>query len=235
MPTINTRRAIVEAVLLAGGITLGLLALTEYFTDTPFNIYETLSVFFTFSCVWLCTRQVRFNYIFGTLGSIALIITFAQANLWGSMAINIYLIPTVIYGWFVWGRDSNPRPVERVKLKWVPVYLGVTALAWYGANLTLSHFDGGQPKLDSWLLAGTILAQFLMDRKKLENWIVWIAVNVVSIYVYFQAGLYLLVGQFSFFIINALIALVLWHKAMKVAKSEPLATGLLSEGKLATV
>lgn len=215
MNTSITRRYIGEALALATVLTALMTWATQRYTDASFNGFETASVFFSFGSTWLCTRQVRFNYILAVLSTSLLAVTFYQADLYGSMVLNLYLIPTVIYGWFVWGRDSNPRPVERVKLRTLPAYVAVTAAVWYGALLIIEGFGGTMAVLDGWLLVGTILAQFLMDRKKLENWAVWITVNVVSIYVYLNAGLYLLAIQFALFILNTVIAWYQWNKTMK--------------------
>lgn len=218
---IRTTRYIMEAFIIAILLTTSFTWATQTFTDATFNGLETASVFFSFACTWLCTRQVRFNYVLAVVSTTLLSITFWQAGLYGSMMLNLYLIPTVIYGWFIWGKDANPKPVQHVQWKTIPVYLGVTAVVWYGALLIIEGFGGRMAALDGWLLVGTILAQFLMDRKKLENWLVWIAVNVVSIYVYLNAGLYLLAIQFSLFIINAMIAWYQWNKTMqKVTTAE---------------
>lgn len=186
---IASKRYILEAFAIATGITGMLIVLTKMFTDDPLNWIETASVFFSFACTWLCTRQVRFNYVLGVISTTLLSITFWQAGLLGSMALNIYLIPTVIIGWFMWGKDSNPMPVQHVKLKKLPLYIGFTVVTWAGALAIINYFGGQMAALDGWLLVGTVLAQFFLDRKKIETWLVWIAVNVVSVYVYFEAGL----------------------------------------------
>lgn len=220
---VNTRKSIIEAVVLATGIT-GLLLVAMALTGTNINWIETASVFFSFACTWLCTRQVRFNYVLAVISTSLLVITFWQAELFGSMILNIYLIPTVIYGWFVWKRDTNPRPVERVKPKKFLIYAAVTAVTWAGAYWIITSFEGQMGGLDGWLLVGTILAQFLMDRKKIENWTIWIIVDAVSIFVYWQAGLYLLAAQFFLFGANAVYAHFQWKKSMKVAVNTPTST-----------
>lgn len=194
---IKTRKSIIEAFVIATILTLIMSVSTQKFTDAEFNIFELLAVYFSFACTWLCTRQVRFNYVLGVISTILLSFTFWKAELYGSMALNIYLIPTVIYGWFIWGKDTDPKPVEHVKLKALGLYVIFTGLTWLGANLTIHAFGGSLAPLDSWLLVGSIFAQFLLDRKKIENWIIWMSVNIVSIYVYFESGLYLLAIQFG--------------------------------------
>lgn len=212
---ILTKKSIIEAFILATLITTALTIATVVFVDSSINWLETIAVFFSFACTWLTTRQVRFSYVLAVISTMLLAITFYQAGLYGSMVLNLYLIPTVIYGWFIWGKDSNPRPVEHVALKNILLYVIFTAITWYGAYRIITGFDGEMVILDGWLLVGTVLAQFLLDRKKIENWIVWILVNIVSVYVYWTAGLYLLAAQFALFLANAVYAYYQWNKTMK--------------------
>lgn len=211
----RTRKSIIEAFLIATGITTALTLAQILFTDQPVNKLETVAVFFSFACTWLCTRQVRFNYVLGIISTVLLSYVFWKANLYGSMALNIYLIPTVIYGWFIWGKDENTRPVQHVKLRAVALYALFTSITWAGAYFTIKALGGSMGALDGWLLVGSILAQYLLDRKKIETWMVWIAVNVVSVYVYFQSGLYLLAAQFALFLVNAIIAYFQWKKTLE--------------------
>lgn len=225
---IQTKKYILEAFILASGITGLLLLSTVFIMKAEINWLETASVFFSFGSTWLCTRQVRFNYVLGVLSTVLLSFTFYQAGLFGSMALNLYLIPTVIIGWFMWGKDSNPKPVEHVKPKRVILYIFFTAITWAGALWVITAFGGNLAALDGWLLVGSVLAQFLLDRKKIETWIVWIAVNIVSVYVYFQSELYLLAAQFLLFLANAVYAWFQWRKSMKTG--EPVETEGIAVG-----
>lgn len=217
---IFTQRGIIEAFTLATVITTILVFATALTTKEPTNWLETASVFFSFACTWLTTRQVRFSYVLAVISTTLLAFTFFQAGLYGSMVLNIYLIPTVIYGWFIWGKDTDPRPVEHVKAKNILLYILFTGITWYGAFRIITGFDGELVVLDGWLLVGTVLAQYLLDRKKIETWVVWILVNIVSVYVYWQAGLYLLAFQFMLFLANAVFAYIQWNKTIKAQNQE---------------
>lgn len=223
---IQTRRAIIEAFTLATVLTGLLVLATKFIMNAELNWIETASVYFSFACTWLCTRQVRFNYVLAVISTTLLVVTFAQADLYGSMALNLYLIPTVIYGWFIWGKDTKPKPVEHVKPKNLILYGLFTAITWAGAIFVIGLFGGQMAPLDGWLLVGTVLAQFLLDRKKIETWIVWVLVNIVSVYVYFEAGLYLLAAQFVLFLANAVYAWFQWKKTLKVQEATTLTGNL---------
>jgi len=136
------------------------------------------------------------------------------------MLLNLYLTPALVYGWFRWKSDSNTRPVTHVQLKWVPVYLLVTAVAFAGAYGIANALGGGMLLADSIILVGTMLAQFLLDNKKIETWPVWVIVNIAAIYTYFNAGLALAGFQYIFFLLNAFYGYYMWNKS-KAAPVEP--------------
>jgi nicotinamide mononucleotide transporter len=140
-----------------------------------------------------------------------LAIVFLDQKLLGSAALNIYLIPTLIYGWFIWGKDEETKPVTRLDIsRAFPIYILVTGIVYGGAVFIIEKLGGELAGLDAMILFGSILAQFLLDRKKLETWFVWMIVNVISIYVYFNAGLYLLTLQFVYFLFNAILGYNKW-------------------------
>lgn len=206
-----TQKNILQSFILSTAIT-GVLILGSYLLSVEINWFETAAVFFSFACTWLCVKQVRFNYVLGIISTSLLAYVFFKSGLYGSMALNLYLIPTVIYGWFIWGKDTATKPVEHVKPKSALWYVFFTLLTYLGALGLITLLGGHMAALDGWLLIGSILAQYLLDRKKIETWMVWVLVNIVSVYVYFQAGLYLLVFQFALFLINAIYAHYQWKK-----------------------
>lgn len=225
----RSKRALLEGLTIATAITGALVGAQVLFTSTPVNPWEAASVFFSFWCTWLCTRQVRFNYVLGVVSTALLSYTFWAAGLYGSMALNLYLIPTVIYGWFIWGKDDSTKAVEHVKPKALLGYAFFTILTWAGALAVITAFGGTMALLDGWLLVGTVLAQYLLDRKKVETWLVWVAVNVVSVYVYFHSGLPLLGAQFAFFLMNALYAWREWWKTLKPVAATASSAALVKE------
>ena len=74
---------------------------------------------------------------------------------------------------------------------------------------------------DSVILVGTMLAQFLLDNKKIENWAVWAVVNVFAIYTYFSAGLTLAGFQYIFFLANTVYGYVMWQRSKNLSDPEP--------------
>lgn len=174
---------------------------------------EVFAVFTSYSCTYLCVKERRINYPVGAVSTAAYAVLFMQSGLLASAVLNFYLTPTLLYGWIRWRKDSNKRPVTRVELRWVPAYLGVTILAYVGAAYLSSRFGGAMAWTDSLILTGTILAQFLLDNKKLENWAVWAVVNVFAIYTYATTGLALVAFQYVFFLGNTVYGYLVWKRS----------------------
>lgn len=185
------------------------------------NYVEVFAVFTSYWCTYLCVKERRINYPIGAISTAAYCLLFVQSNLVASAVLNAYLTPTLAYGWFRWRQDAVTRPVEHVRLKWLPVYLVVTFVAYMGATAIVKALGGSQAWTDSAILAGTVLAQFLLDNKKWENWFVWAAVNVLAIYTYFTAGLPLVGFQYIFFLANTVYGMVVWTRSMRASRTEP--------------
>lgn len=182
---------------------------------TSIDWLEFFAVFTSYSCTYLCVVQSRTNYIWAVASVAAYSLLFYKAGLFGSMALNLYLIPTVIWGWYRWRPDDTTRPVKFVELKWWPVYLALSGAVWYAMSHVSAYYGGTLSTMDSFILAASILAQFLLDQKKAENWAVWAIVNVVAIKVYLDAGLFIVALQYVFFLANTVAGTWFWWKSMK--------------------
>lgn len=177
------------------------------------NWLEVFAVFTSYAATYLCVVERRINYPIGAISSAAYAYLFIENGLFASALLNAYLVPTLVYGWFRWRKDVNTRPVTRVSLKMIPVYLGIAGLGYTGAALLSQQFGGAMAWTDSVILAATILAQFLLDNKKLENWIVWAIVNVFAIYTYATTGLPLVAFQYVFFLSNTIYGFYMWNRS----------------------
>lgn len=210
----TSRQNIVESIII--GITLTGIS---YICGILFgwinnvNWLEIFAVLTSYSCTYLCITQRRINYPIGAISSAAYAYLFLQSGLISSAILNAYLVPTLIYGWIRWRKDDNTRPVTHVSWRWLPVYIAVTGLGYLGATLISQQFGGAMAWTDSLILAFTILAQFLLDNKKLENWIVWAVVNVLAIYTYSTIGLPLVAFQYVLFLANTVYGYIIWKRS----------------------
>lgn len=232
------------------GVVIGVvLTALSYFVGVHFgwidsvNLLEAFAVFTSYVCTYLCVMERRINYPIGAVSTAAYCVLFLQASLLASMAINAFLAVYLIYGWYRWKTDDVTRPVTRMSIPNWLIYVLVAALG-YGIIVGLAMaFGGALAWTDSVIFAGTILAQFMLDNKKLENWWIWLIVNIFAIYTYATAGLALVAFQYVFFAANTVYGYYMWRNAAGVKAANnyrdkmvaPLALSAEDENKIAAL
>lgn len=184
------------------------------------NWLEVFAVFTSYVCTFLCVVERRGNYPIGAISNAAYSLLFFQWGLLASSFVTGYLTLALAYGWFRWKSDKETIPVRRVELKWIPAYILTTGAFYLMALWVVTSFGGTLAATDTVILIGTILAQFLLDNKRIETWAVWIIVNVFAIYTYGTAGLALAAFQYVFFLLNAFYGYYMWNKSKRAAKNE---------------
>lgn len=175
---------------------------------------EGFAVFTSYLCTFLCVVERRINYPIGAVSNAAYCLLFASLGLVGSAIVTGYLTFSLAYGWFRWKRDTETKPVAFVELKWWPAYLAATGIAFFVGLHLYPLFGQSVVWTDAVVMAGSILAQFLLDNKKMENWIVWGVVNLFAIWTYVHAGAALAAFQYVFFFLNCFFGWYLWRKSM---------------------
>jgi nicotinamide mononucleotide transporter len=219
--TRNVIESLVIAIVLTGlsyivGLEVGWIK-----TFGSLNDWISLfAVFTSYSCTWLCVVERRINYPIGVVSSAAYAWLFARTGLVASAILNIYLVPQLAYGWWRWDRDVVTRPVTNVKIKTIPAYVVVSGVFYLGAILLNHAFNGTMAFWDGVIFAGSIVAQFMLDNKKLQNWIVWFVVDVVAIYEYFHVGLPLVGFQYILFLLNTIVGYIAWQRTKNAQKAK---------------
>lgn len=188
------------------------LGLVLNWTD-GLNWLEVFAVFTSYVCTYLCVVERRINYPIGAVSNAAYCVLFAQWGLVGSSFVTGYLTFSLVYGWFRWRDDENTRPVTLMDYRWLPAYLAVAGAAFIGALYLYPLFNQPVVWTDAVILVGSVIAQLMLDNKKLENWIVWAVVNVFAIYTYFHQGLALAGFQYIFFLLNVFYGFYMWSQS----------------------
>lgn len=190
--------------------------------DVAFNWLDALAVGTSYACTWLCVVQSRLNYLIGAV-SVALYSALFFRDGYNALAcFNLYLVGSLVYGYFRWGRDSKPRLVRSLQLdKWSLGYIAISVSIAAVCILVNQYFPGTFRPIDIWITALSGAAQTLLDNKRLQTWHVWFVVNILSMYSFYQdatlnhqTGLYIVLLQYVFFTINVFIGHVSWKRSM---------------------
>lgn len=158
------------------------------------KIIEYVAVISGMVHVFLLTRGKVLAWPFGLLSVGLYIAVFLQNKLYSDSFLHVVYVLLNIYGWWNWVQQRNYNEileVQRLALRqkwfWSTVIL-VGFLVWgYGIQ---QHTDASFPYGDAFTTVASLVAQYLLARRKLENWIIWIIVDVVAIQIYIRKGLY---------------------------------------------
>jgi nicotinamide mononucleotide transporter len=142
-----------------------------------------------------------------------------EAKLYSEAGLQAFFFVANIYGWWLWSRARGTE--DAVPVGW----MGWPArAAWFGVTATLSlslgwlmhrFTDAALPFADSAVTGASIAAQFLLSFRRIENWLLWIAIDVVSVALYINRGLFLLAALYVVFGILSALGFREWMKAEK--------------------
>jgi len=163
-------------------------------------------------------RQSAWCWPSGIVSAAAYVVVFQQARLPGQAALQALLGLVCVYGWWSWRRGGDASPalaVSRARRAVLLAALALTAVACVGIGLLLRHStESVAPFVDGGLVAASLAAQGMAARKWIENWLVWIAVNVVSVGLYLSQGLLPTCGLYLLYLVMAFVGYRAWSRSL---------------------
>jgi nicotinamide mononucleotide transporter len=178
---------------------------------------EIAATVFTLICVILSVKRSLWQFPFGVAGTALFFFVVWGQQLYANSALQVFFLAVQFYGWWYWMRgDKGARPPIRSTDPRLVIALcaGALVLAAAAALALGALTDANMPLPDAAVFALSIVAQFLLDRKRVENWPVWVAVNVLSVWLYTSQGLWLFACLYVFFFFNAFWGWWEWRRAM---------------------
>ncbi len=172
------------------------------------TIYELLGFVSTLICVWLNKMENIWGWFFGILASAFYFIVFYNIQLYGDMILQVIFIVISFYGWYQWlygGRENTEITISNFPKKHIVYLLIVFAVAVSGLVYFLRFLNSDIVYLDAITTVVSLIAQWMMAKKYLENWLLWIFANLIYIGMYFYKEIYL--TSFLYFI---LVILAIW-------------------------
>ena len=199
-----------------------IVALSIYWQDTWMGI---LSATTGAACV-ICTGKGKLSaYVFGLVNSVLYAIISYQAALYGETMLNaLYYVPMQFVGIYTWSRHMNTETNEVIKknMKWTG-RLMMTAFILAGTigyGLLLRAMGDAMPFVDAFTTVTSVAAMLISVKMFAEQWWIWVVVDIVSVYMWFQSFLQ---GQeyiatlimWLVYLVNAVIMLVKWEREAK--------------------
>jgi nicotinamide mononucleotide transporter len=175
------------------------------------------------ACVALLVRQNIWNWPLGIANNLVFIVLFYRTGLYADVGLQGFYIAISLYGWWSWlhgGRDHGALAVSRVKPLAGLLLAGAVALLTATLTWLLRRYTNSTvPVLDSLITALSLVAQFMMTRKWIENWPVWILANCLSVGLLIYKGLYVASALYVVYQVLCVMGLLEWRRALKATAS----------------
>ncbi|HEX6084299.1 MAG TPA: nicotinamide riboside transporter PnuC [Thermoanaerobaculia bacterium] len=158
------------------------------------SVFELVAAVVTVVSIWFATKENIWYYPTGLVALVMYTWVYFQAKLYAESVLQVVCFALMLYGWYEWlhgGARRTELPVTRTpRWAWLAgIVLGVAGSAAVIA-FQLSYTDNPNPYVDSSLFVWSLVAQWMTARKWIENWILWILVNTVSVPLYVFRELY---------------------------------------------
>ena len=189
------------------------------FTYLQANWIELLGSVLSIIYLYLSIKQKASLWIFGFLCSALYVVVFFQSKFYADMSLQFYYLGVSVFGWISWkaGKQENRKelPVKRTTPLSGAIILIIALVLYFLYYFILSEYtDSPLPKADSFTTALSIVATWMLARKMIEHWWLWIIVDSVSSGLYFYRALYPTAILFVIYTIMAIIGYRQWKKSL---------------------
>jgi nicotinamide mononucleotide transporter len=186
---------------------------------------EAASVLFGVLYLALAVRESLWCWPAAFLSSVLAIAVVFRARLYSEIALNVYYAAMAVYGWYQWRFGARQRgasselPITVWPLKMHALAIGgsvvlAAIIGWFVSRHTQAAF----PYLDAFVTVASVVTTYLVARKVLENWLYWLVVDSLALYLYWQREIYLFVGLFALYLVLVVLGWFRWHRDWRAAR-----------------
>jgi nicotinamide mononucleotide transporter len=180
---------------------------------------EVTAAAFGIAAVFLSARQNVWNWPLGIINVALYIYVFYKAKLYADMGLQAVYVVLAVYGWWHWLHGGVDRgalrvsrvPTREVLLLAVAFVVGTAALSTLLSRTT----DASLPFADSALTAASLVAQYMMTRKYVEAWLVWIVADLAYVWMFVYKALWPTAGLYLVFTVLAVVGWREWRSSLR--------------------
>ena len=194
----------------------------------PMDITEVLGFVTGGWAVWLTVKQNIWNWPIGIANSAFYVVLFFQARLYADTSLQFVYIVLGFLGWYWWlrGGERHTRLDVARTGPTTAVLLGVVAAAGtIGLAIFLARVHDSAPFLDALTTVLSLVAQYMLTRKLLENWLVWMTADVVYVGLYASRHLYLTSVLYAVFFSMCVAGLLQWRDSLRTGGNAAIDAG----------
>ena len=169
-------------------------------------------------CVWLTVKESAWNFPISLLNVATFLFVFARAQLYADAGLQVVYFVLTAIGWWMWLFGGEGRTSLRVaRAHWIEG-AAVTACGialFLALWQCLRHVGGSASLWDALTTSLSLCAQWLLNRKRLQNWYCWIAVDIIYVPLYLYKHLYLTAALYAIFLCMATMGLLEWRRTLR--------------------
>lgn len=193
---------------------------------SPVSWLELVAAVLALAMVGCNMREIHWGWPLAIVSSLLYVAVFAEARIYGDASLQVFFAVVAFWGWLQWLRghraDGSALRVSRLSPRGAALALVACALAWPAVALFLRRFtDTDVPWWDAFPTAVSLVGQYLLARKYIENWLVWLVVNTVSVGLFAYKGLWLTTLLYALFIGLSWLGWQAWKR--RLAARSPVA------------
>jgi nicotinamide mononucleotide transporter len=202
---------------LVGLASIVLLACSA-FKWLPIDLTEAFGFVTGAVCVWLVTKENLWNWPIGIANNLFFAVLFWKTRLYADFGLQWVYLVLGIYGWWEWlygGKNRTALTITKASMfDWIAIAIFIPAGTW-GMRAVLLASNDAAPFLDAFTTILSLAAQYLLCRKRLENWFIWILADLIYVPLYLHRDLPLTALLYAAFIALCLLGLKRWRKDLR--------------------
>lgn len=184
------------------------------------NTLEIIAVCLGLANVGLLVRRSIWNYPFGMAMVTVYLFIFWEARLYAESLLQVFFFVVQGWGWYLWAKAGGLDHAVAVRWMGWPARIGALAcvavatgaIGWLMASFT----DAALPYADAAIAGASVVAQILLSIRRVENWVLWVAIDVGAIWLYIERDLHLTAGLYCAFLVLATLGLIQWVRAARI-------------------
>ena len=195
-------------------------------TPATIELIEYAAAALGLANITLLVFRSVWNFPFGMAMVALYILVFYEERLYAEAGLQVFFFLAQAWGWWLWSRAGGENGADGaggggVPVRWLDnpsraVWLVVTAALSINLGWALHRFtDAAMPYADSAIAGASVAAQVLLGFRRIENWVLWIAIDIASIALYINRGLYPTAGLYGGFLVMSLFGLKEWVEAAR--------------------
>lgn len=188
---------------------------TQLFLQT--GTLEWFGVFTGILCVWLAAKNNIYSWPIAIISVVIYIFIFFESKLYADMGLQFYFFIMNIYGWYYWSKNRNnpeaSRPVANITQKEILISIvSIIIFTFLLGQFLYKNTDAALPYIDSFCTACSLVAQIFLARKVMQNWLIWIFVDIIYVGMYISKDLYATAVMYALYVYIASVGYLDWRK-----------------------